>query len=75
MPLCPDLRMGLVREGCTLVALALRPVKLDKLLVHFGWITWAGRNDQRLIFSVGPSFRERLVILGLTHAVSIGSIG
>lgn len=75
MPLCPDLRMGLVREGCTLVALALHPVKLHKLLVHFGWITWAGRNDQRFIFSLGPSFREGLLILEVIHAVSIGSIG
>lgn len=46
-----------------------------KLLVHFGWITWAGRKAQRFVFSPGPSFREGFLILGLTHVVSIGSIG
>lgn len=35
VPLCPDLRMGLVTESCTLVCLALHPVKLHKC-----WPLW-----------------------------------
>lgn len=30
-----------MRKGYTLAALALNPVKLNELLCHFGWITWA----------------------------------
>lgn len=57
-----------MRQGCLLVALALNPVKLHELLGCYGWISWHGRNTQRLVFSPWPSCVEGFLILGLTLA-------